>query len=215
MAATGAAVLLRNQAIEVDVRGTASGRICGSVADAAWTESLWPPDEFRIVLFSRLGISNGGLFWRSDCISDFEIKYSTGSPILHEAMRTYLLRDPIYIALEPLSVWRDNGAETLRSEMNRMRSWWHFLTVSRAMQIMRSRIYDELTNRGCLGILTSERLGSSPREREEGVLRSARSWPGRTALGLGRKCELRLKAYALKLLIMPPRGFTSVLARGP
>jgi glycosyltransferase involved in cell wall biosynthesis len=64
------------------------------------------PDELLPALLFSHGFSNGAAFWRTDCLSDFQIGAATAHPGIQESLRLLRLRDPVYVSLEATSVWR-------------------------------------------------------------------------------------------------------------
>jgi glycosyltransferase involved in cell wall biosynthesis len=80
----------------------------GRTLDWMYREGLFEPkDLFPTLLFSH-GFSNGAAFWRTDCLSDFQIGGATNHPGIQESLRLLQVRDPVYVSLEPTSVWRSN-----------------------------------------------------------------------------------------------------------
>jgi glycosyltransferase involved in cell wall biosynthesis len=64
-----------------------------------------PSDLLPALLFSH-GFSNGAAFWRTECLSNFQIGTLTNHPGIQESLRLLRLKDPVYVSLEPTSVWR-------------------------------------------------------------------------------------------------------------
>jgi len=108
----GVDLLLRNQFVEI-ASGTAQARLSdGGVLDAQLTEGVYEPDLFRLVLLTGIGVSNGGLFWSRNTKSALEIGPCTATS--QEYMRTFSVTEPVWVALEPLAVWAENGEATTR-----------------------------------------------------------------------------------------------------
>jgi len=192
MSDTGATVVQRNQWMEQNARGENPGELDGTIFEGIMSERLWPAEQFKAALFVRRGISNGGLMWAGNCQSDFET--GCADPILQETQRTFLLVDPIYLALEPLAVWRANGGETSRAQG----SYREFLSTSREIQTMCMKIYDDLKASGKLGVLRGDDFRLPPPKLEEGVWRSLRRWPGPSTISVQRRLALLAKAAVLR-----------------
>jgi glycosyltransferase involved in cell wall biosynthesis len=92
---------------------------------------------FPALLFSH-GFSNGAAFWRTDCLSDFQIGAATNRPGIQESLRLLRIRDPIYVSLEPTSVWRSNDSR--ESYVNTQR-------VTRLWKSLKKRLDDVLEKR--------------------------------------------------------------------
>jgi glycosyltransferase involved in cell wall biosynthesis len=102
-----AKVAFCNQYCEmVDVPGE-PGRI-GNEKTLNWMyeEGIYSPDELLPALLFSHGFSNGAAFWRTDCLSDLQIGGSTRREGIQENLRLLRLREPVYVSLQPSSVWR-------------------------------------------------------------------------------------------------------------
>jgi hypothetical protein len=104
---SGAKVAFCNQYCElVDVAG-APGRIGkDKTLDWMFEPGLRAPDELLPALLFSHGFSNGAVFWRKDCLTDFQIGHSTTRSETQESLRLLRLKEPVYVSLEPTSVWR-------------------------------------------------------------------------------------------------------------
>jgi hypothetical protein len=76
-----------------------------------------PNDLLPTLLFSH-GFSNGAAFWRTDCLSNFEIGNLTTRPEIQESLRLLRLKDAAYVSLEPTSVWRPTESKSSLSMHN-------------------------------------------------------------------------------------------------
>lgn len=109
--AVGADVILRNQQVEIFGAGGALSET--GVLNHLFEERLYGPGEFHLAVLVGIGVSNGGLFWSRHARSDFEIAFDC-SAVLQEYVRTALVKEPVYVALEPLAAWAENGPGTTR-----------------------------------------------------------------------------------------------------
>lgn len=109
----GIELVLRNQVVEI-ASGTDTARLSeGGILDGHFTEGVYEPDLFRLILLTGIGVSNGGLFWSRNASSALEIGHAC-TATSQEYMRTFAVDEPIWIALEPLAVWAENGEATTR-----------------------------------------------------------------------------------------------------
>ena len=123
-----ASVAFCNQYCEmVDVPGE-PGRI-GKEKTLNWMyeEGIYSPDELLLALLFSHGFSNGAAFWRTDCLSDFQIGEATRREGIQESLRLLRLREPVYVSLQPTSVWRSRDPQ--KSSACRkpiFARFWHF-----------------------------------------------------------------------------------------
>ena len=109
----GVDLVLRNQVVEI-ASGTDKARLSdGGILDGHFTEGAYEPDLFRLILLTGIGVSNGGLFWSRNARSGLEIGHSC-TATSQEYMRTFTVDEPIWVAMQPLAVWAENGEATTR-----------------------------------------------------------------------------------------------------
>ncbi len=168
----------------------------------SFTEGVWAADDFKIAMLWKAPISNGSIFWRKKCLSDFTID-DISNPALHEWLRAYRLKDAVYFNEAPNAFWRqpDKLSSSLSSAMGRR---FNFLRVERATQAMRRNVLSTLQNHGEMSKLLSERFKTPLVVREEAVLRACGRWPGASNLTFARRAELRAKALLLRGLVPIP-----------
>lgn len=89
------------------------------------------------VLFSH-AFSNGGVFWRLGCASDFEIGDLTRHPGIQETLRMLKLKDDVFVSHRATAVWRSNDPRDSyvsrvmgRHWTGKLRSRWHALALRR------------------------------------------------------------------------------------
>jgi glycosyltransferase involved in cell wall biosynthesis len=123
-----ARVAFCNQYCEmVDVPGE-PGRM-GNEKTLNWMyeEGIYGPDELLPALLFSHGFSNGAAFWRTDCLSNFQIGGSTRREGIQESLRLLRLRDAVYVSLEPTSVWRPRDPQKSCACRKPIRaSFWRF-----------------------------------------------------------------------------------------
>jgi glycosyltransferase involved in cell wall biosynthesis len=106
-------VVFCNQHCEVIVRAGYPGRI-GHYQTLNWMYQCGaanPNDLLPALLYSH-GFSNGAVFWRMDCQSDFRIGDLTSCPGIQESLRLLRLRDTAYVSLASTAVWRPGEPES-------------------------------------------------------------------------------------------------------
>jgi glycosyltransferase involved in cell wall biosynthesis len=106
-------VVFCNQHCEVIVRAGYPGHI-GHYQTLNWMYQCGPasPNDLLPALLYSHGFSNGAVFWRTDCQSDFRIGRLTSCPGIQESLRLLRLRDTAYVSLESTSVWRPREPES-------------------------------------------------------------------------------------------------------
>jgi len=90
-----------------------------------YEEGIYSPDELLPALLFSHGFSNGAAFWRTDCLSDLQIGGSTRRPEMQESLRLLRLKDPVYVSLEPTSVWRPRDPQNSCAS-RKLTSFWRF-----------------------------------------------------------------------------------------
>ena len=214
MEASGAPVLLRNQRVETYAEGDGDGQLSEMTClGLLFTEGTYPAAIARTGLLFGGGLSNGGVFWRSDAQSDFETRVATSNATLDEQLRAYLIRDRVQVAMEPLAVWRQNGPETTRGDGKRKLPQ-NFVHNQRALQQLRRAVFDSAMREAGPEAVTGPHLAASPQAREAATLRLLRRWPSRSALSARRKAGLLAKGLALSLAPSIP-GISGLLRARP
>jgi glycosyltransferase involved in cell wall biosynthesis len=106
-------VVFCNQHCEVIVRAGYPGDI-GPYQTLNWMYQCGaadPSDLLPALLYSH-GFSNGAVFWRTDCESDFRIGDLTSYPEIQESLRLLRLKDTAFVSLDSTSVWRPREPES-------------------------------------------------------------------------------------------------------
>ncbi len=207
---SGCSLVLRNQRIEDDCRGSADGTLTAATTLASsFHGGIFSADLFRTSVLFGIGVSNGGLFWRRGCKTKLEVCLTGEDAAFDEYLRTFSVRDAVCVEMEPLAVWRNNGSESTRS--NGAGGFASFITAAKMLMVLRQTIYDDLETRNTLDLLCSHQLATAFRDREIAVRRIARRWPGSSRLGARRMLDLYLKATALQT-VPKPRQLTSYLS---
>jgi hypothetical protein len=124
-------VVLCNQFCEEFETPGAPGRLTATkTLNWMYDEGLFYPSELLPALLFSQGFSNGSAFWRTDCLSNFQIGDATTRPGIQESMRLLSLRDRVYVSLEPTAVWRSNDPrESYVNAPHRAFAPWRFLKL--------------------------------------------------------------------------------------
>jgi len=219
----GVDIVLRNQLVE-HASGTDAAYLGKKgVLDALFTGGLYDPLTFRTSLLMGIGVSNGGLFWSRHARSELEIQYDC-TATLQEYLRTFSIREPIYVAMEPLAVWAENAEQTTRNAGLNTSYLRRELDLKRNIQRLRRAVWDELPAGARETFLDIDRFVSPPATRADGLVRSLiwhrGAWPlspmqaARTALRSGLVAALGRSDATLGDFIASRRRTPSVRPAG-
>lgn len=164
-----------------------------------FTEGVWSADDFKVALLWRMPISNGSIFWRRNCRSDFTVD-DRYDPALHEWLRAYRIADAVYFNETPNAFWHPTPPDPPRRFLSGMPV---FLQRERTVLAMRRNILEGLRRRGEIGKLLSDRYKTPLPVREEGVLKAHGRWPATSGLPALRRAELLAKALLLHGIVRP------------
>ena len=201
LAAHEVGVVVNNQWIEVpgDDPAGAPPRHAGAVANACHTAGTWTVDDFRIAMLWCPPLSNGAVFWRRGCRTDFTVG-DRHHPALHEWLRAWRLADPIWFNETPNAFWYPSEPDPPGPYLAGMGG---FLRRERTLLTLRRKILGDLARRGETAKLLSPRFRTPLVERETAVARAGGHWPGERTLPPSRRAGLAAKAGALRLLVPP------------
>jgi hypothetical protein len=112
---SGVDVVMRNSLIETPSRSIAHSAIGSrTLFEGQYVDGVATREELWSTLFYSVGATNVGLFWRARSGLNFSTVSITKDPLFQERLRTLCIDRPVYIAMTPQIVWRDNGAESTR-----------------------------------------------------------------------------------------------------
>lgn len=200
--------LIREKAVEIVLRnqlfewgsGTEVARVGPeSVLDGKLSEGRYEPDLFRLAMVADIGVSNGGLFWTRNAISDLEIGFGC-TATMQEYMRTYAVAEDIWVAMEPLAVWAENGEGTLRDTGGRARYLRRELDLKRSLQVLRQHAWKRAKAEDRMAYLLGDAFAFSAEARSEGLARSLIRLPSVSALGAVKAMRLATRAVAIRAL---------------
>jgi len=207
----GVEIVLRNQFVEHDA-GTAQARLGRSgLLDAKFVEGLYPAETFRLSVLADMGVSNGGLFWSRRAASDLEIGMEC-SATLQEYLRTVAISEPVWVAMEPLAVWAENGADTGR-DLGETAGWFlRELKLKRSVQHLQRHVWATASDEARAAFLEGSAFRYPEAMRATGLVKSLCRIDGRGALGPREMARLALRGAAIHLLGRPMSGLDQFLA---
>ncbi|MEM9475128.1 MAG: glycosyltransferase family 2 protein [Pseudomonadota bacterium] len=195
-------IVFRNQRVEFNAE-TAAARVSdGGLLDRRLTERVYEAQHFRLALLADIGISNGGLFWSHRAVSDLQV-HVTCSAVLQEYYRTFAIEEPIFVAMEPLAVWAENGAGTGRHAGNDSTWLKRELTLKASIAQLQRKAWQQATPEMRAAFL-DDRAFSYPRDqRARGLVKSLMRLNVRRALPSSEVARLALRGLAIRLLGRP------------
>jgi hypothetical protein len=108
-------LVLRNQLVERPKLGERDGRVGPSTTyDGQYISGVLGRKELWASFFYSTGANNSSLFWRLNQGLSFSTCELTEDPVFQERLRTLCIDRDVYVAMEPLIVWRDNGPDSYR-----------------------------------------------------------------------------------------------------
>lgn len=195
--AAGCEVVLRNQLIE-RAAGTDEARLdTVGVLDDQFVDGLYAPDAFRLALIAGIGVSNGGLFWSRRAISPLEIGHACGATA-QEYMRTFSLREPILVVMEPAAVWADNGVQTTRDLGDRAGWFRREIDLKRRIRTLQRLAWLQAAPALRRSYPTSDRFAAPPEARVEGLLKALLPAPAGATVTLRRRLALRARGLLIR-----------------
>ncbi|MCF2870422.1 glycosyltransferase family 2 protein [Octadecabacter sp. G9-8] len=195
----GVHMLFRNQLVELD-SGTDRARISTiGVLDDKLTGGLYSADVFRLCLMADIGVSNGGLFWSRDAATDLEIHYDC-SATLQEYMRTFAICEPIYVAMEPLAVWAENGEETMRDFGNTAGYFKRELSLKRSVGVLQRNAWALAEADDREAFLTHPVFRYPERQRATGLVKSHTQFRVGRSLEIAAIAKLAFRGAVIRLI---------------
>lgn len=124
-------IVLRNQFIETPNFRLGTSHVGPATTyDKQYVCGIATQAELWGSFFYSTAANNSSLFWRLGCELDFSTLAMSIDPVFQERLRTLCIDRPVYIAMEPKIVWRDNGEESTRP---RSVGWrWHLAQLKAA-----------------------------------------------------------------------------------
>lgn len=198
----GVELLLRNQLIEF-ASGTSMARLSTrGVLDDVFREGLYDPATFRLSLLMGIGVSNGGMFWTRSARSKLEIGYAC-TATLQEYLRTFSVREPIYVAMKPLAVWAENAVNTTRNAGLNSSYLRRELDLKKSVQKLRHQIWADTSADLRRGYLDNPQFAAARAVRAEGLARSLIWYRGGSPLTLAKRAWFYFRGALVAALGRP------------
>jgi len=207
-------VVFRNQLIEYQ-SGTPQAHLSSAgILDRKLLQGRYEPDLFRLVLVADIGVSNGGLFWSKHAVSDLEIHFDC-SATLQEYLRTFAISEPIYVALEPMAAWAENGLATTRDQGAKSGYYRRELNLKRSIRILQRKAWDRAKLDDTASFLGHPNFAYSKQARARGLVKSHLKLNVGAVLPLSEKLWLMYRGCLIRVLGRPEVGLLNFLsARG-
>ncbi len=205
-------IVLRNQLVETGFMTDQAATTDWALLDDKFCEGRYAPDTLRLSLMADMGVSNGGLFWSHRASSDLEVHVPC-SATLQEYLRTMSIVEPIYVAMEPLAIWAENGASTTR-DAGTAASWFRReLSLKRSVVLLQREIWRATNFKTRALFLDDQRLRYPRALRADGLVKS-HAWLGASrALPVRRALRLMTRGLMIRTLGRPERGVFQFLKR--
>lgn len=204
-------IVLRNQLIEHDSGKPSAFLSATGVLDDLFTEGVYEAREFRMSLLAGIGVSNGGLFWSVRARSPLEIRYSCTATV-QEYLRTYSIAEPIYVALEALAVWAENGDQTTRNAELGIGYLRRELDLKRTVQALRQKTWAEASVIQRRGFLTDPRFAAPVAVRASHAGKALLDSRFAGHISSAQLLRLRARGLAIRLLGRLTPDFENFLA---
>ncbi|MEE9428822.1 MAG: glycosyltransferase family A protein [Paracoccaceae bacterium] len=203
-------IIFRNQFIEHE-SGTEQAYLSeNGILDRKLNEGRYDSDLFRLALVADIGVSNGGLFWSDGVVSDLEIHFDC-SATLQEYLRTFAIDEPIYIAMEPLAVWAENGDDTTRDlgvNSGYLRSE---LDLKRSIRILQHKAWARAKSSDSSSFLGHPIFAYSTQARARGLVKSHLKLNIGNSLPFSEKLWLIYRGCLIRLFGRPEPGLIKFL----
>ncbi|SEK87663.1 Glycosyltransferase involved in cell wall bisynthesis [Roseovarius azorensis] len=203
-------IVLCNQIVEHD-SGTPNARLSETgLLDDKLKAGRYEPDVFRLSLIADIGVSNGGLFWSREAVSDLEINVPC-SATLQEYMRTFVIAEPIHVALEPLAVWAENGEATQRDNGLKGGYFVRELALKRSVGILQRRAWKGARSEDRDNFLTHPAFRYSRESRARGLVKSHIRLGAGATLRWKEALRLAVRGGLIRLIGRPEPGLRRFL----
>ena len=210
-AKTGVKLVLRNQLVE-HASGTDNVHLStGGVLDNMFREGIYRPEQVQLSLMAGIGVSNGGLFWSRHAISDLEIGF-TCTATIQEYMRTFSILDDLYVAMEPLAVWAENGEQTTRDLGGRAGYLRRELDLKRAIQLLQREVWKTTPETERQIFLNTDLLSAPAKIKARGLAKALIPTRLNGQLGLRDYAEMVARGLLIRTVGRVPGDFEDFIA---
>ena len=206
--------LCREQAVEIVLRnqltehnsGTEGARLSKSgLLQEKLPEGICEPEVLHLSVMADMGVSNGALFWTADAKSDLEIGVDC-TATFQEYLRTISIVEPVYVALEPLAIWAENGEGSVRDLGNRAGWFRREIDLKRSVQVLQRRVWQGATFTARKRFLNDPAYSYPSAMRATGLVKSLSQVRIGDALPVQDVARLVLRGTAVRIIGRPMRG---------
>ncbi|MEM9342258.1 MAG: glycosyltransferase [Pseudomonadota bacterium] len=203
-------IVFRNQLIEWDAE-TPDARLSeNGILDRKFRERTYSPEHFRLSLLADIGVSNGGLFWSHRTVSDLEVHVPC-SATLQEYYRTFAVAEPVFVAMEPLAVWAENGSQTTRDLGVGSARFWREVSLKASVARLQRMAWRQAPQELRAQFLSDEAFAYPTEKRARGLVKSLLQPGAGHALPLRERARLMMRGAAIRLIGRPEPGVTPFL----
>ncbi|WP_226626420.1 glycosyltransferase family 2 protein [Alloyangia pacifica] len=191
-------IVLRNQFVELESASERARLLDCGVLDERYREGVMSPQTLRMALLVFHGVSNSGLFWSRRARSDLEVGYACNVTFA-EHLRTFSIREPIFIGLEPKAVWADNGAGSTRNNGLKKSEIRRELDLKRNIVELQGVVWHDATVAQRAGFLSNSAFHFSAEARAEGLAKAHLAANAGGTLSSRRAAELYARGALIRL----------------
>ena len=203
-------LVMRNQLMEY-ASGTPQARLSErGIFDRMFLEGLYEAEQFRLSLIPGIGVSNGAMFWTKSAKSQLEIGFPC-TATLQEYMRTFSIWEDIYVAMEPLAVWAQNGEQTTRDLGGRAGYYRRELDLKRSIQRLQKEAWQLAGQRYRNAFLGNDGFSFDARLKARGLMKALITPRVGKLLGLREKLELAARGLLIRFAGGLPDDFDAFI----
>ena len=212
-------ILLRNQSIERMTDRDSPGLPTDSTTYSdQYTDGKLAHGLLFASFFYSTGANNSSLFWRTNVRLDFSTLRYSDDVVIQERLRTLCIDRDVFVAMQPLIVWRDNGPESFRPKLAGFK--WYFAQARVAAQerAIYQSLYGYLISKEIVEPIFYPPSGTFSRDRERVFHRVGLPVPSRHCT-FSRTSQIsmtikRIGALVLAGLMSPPREIALSTTKG-
>ncbi len=206
----GVNIVLRNQLVERDSGTERASLSAEGLLEEKFDEGYCDPETLHLSVMADWGVSNGGLFWSRQAVSDLEIGVPC-SAAFQEYLRTMAIVEPIYVALKPLAIWAENGESTAR-DLGASVGWLRReLGLKRSAQALRRYVWARSSASNRDKFRDGGLLRYSNEMRADGLIKALLFRKTGKLLPLRRRLRLLLRGLVIRAAGKPMPGLDGFL----
>ncbi|MEL6103895.1 MAG: glycosyltransferase family 2 protein [Pseudomonadota bacterium] len=207
---TGVEIVFRNQLIEWDAETPQATLSEVGILDRKFRQRIYSPEHFRLSLLADIGVSNGGLFWSHRAVSDLEVHVPC-SATLQEYYRTFAVSEPVFVAMEPLAVWAENGSQTTRDLGVGSARFWREVSLKASVGRLQRMAWRQAPAKLRAGFLSDEAFAYPKEKRARGLVKSLLQPGAGHSLRWRERGRLMFRGAAIRAIGRPEAGVAQFL----